>query len=493
MRIGNTLTLGARTVNETRAQFTHSNLLALPTDPVGPAVSIAGVASFGTFPSSPAGAAATGCCRSPTPLSQQRGGHALRAGVDFIYNDDSIRFPRAERGSYAFASLATFLAGTYNNAGFSQTFGEMEVAQGNANAGVYAQDEWRVTTGLTVNLGLRYDLQFLDSVGTDRDNVSPRAGFAWTPSESRNLVVRGSAGLFFDRVPLRAVANALLSANNTTDLGNLQQLNLGLSPAQAGAPQFPAILTAPVPTGHARQPDHDAARPPERLLAPGQPRSGASGGTVGCRQRGLFVSSGAGPADGHQPERALVRRAGHQQRLPAQLRSTPTTASIRRRASPFTTGCSSRSRSVRRSGATTGVSYTLSKSENNVGEFFFSGPIDPYDLSKDWGRSDNDRRHLFVVSGGVNTSMAPATTVWETVSHGFQLSTLLQAYSAAPFNITSGVTTIQGTAGRPVVDGEYIPRNSGVGDEFFSLGLRVSRSFRLGGERASRPWPRCST
>ena len=52
---------------------------------------------------------------------------------------------------------------------------------------------------------------------------------------------------------------------------------------------------------------------------------------------------------------------------------------------------------------------------------------------------------------------------------------MLQAYSAAPFNITSGVTTIQGTAGRPVVDGEFIPRNSGVGDEFFTMSLRVSR------------------
>ena len=52
------------------------------------------------------------------------------------------------------------------------------------------------------------------------------------------------------------------------------------------------------------------------------------------------------------------------------------------------------------------ASYTLSKAENDVGEFFFSGPIDPFDLSKDWGRADNDRRHLFVFSGGVNTPMA---------------------------------------------------------------------------------------
>ena len=53
--VSNTLTIGARTVNETRAQFTYSDLLAPPTDPVGPTVNIAGVATFGTFASSPQG------------------------------------------------------------------------------------------------------------------------------------------------------------------------------------------------------------------------------------------------------------------------------------------------------------------------------------------------------------------------------------------------------------------------------------------------------
>ncbi len=33
---------------------------------------------------------------------------------------------------------------------------------------------------------------------------------------------------------------------------------------------------------------------------------------------------------------------------------------------------------------------------NNVGEAFFNAPIDPFDLSKDWGRSDNDQRHRLV-------------------------------------------------------------------------------------------------
>jgi hypothetical protein len=42
------------------------------------------------------------------------------------------------------------------------------------------------------------------------------------------------------------------------------------------------------------------------------------------------------------------------------------------------------------------------------------------------------------------------------------------------------VTTLQGTAGRPLVNGAFIPRNAGIGPDFFSLNLRLSRSFDLG-------------
>ena len=90
-----------------------------------------------------------------------------------------------------------------------------------------------------MNAGLRYDLQFLESISTDRDNLSPRVGFASSPFESRRTVVRASYGLFYDRVPLRALANALLSASNSTDLANLSQISVSLSPTQAGASVFP--------------------------------------------------------------------------------------------------------------------------------------------------------------------------------------------------------------------------------------------------------------
>src|SRR5262249_5264659 len=51
--ISNTIALSDRTVNETRAQFAYGDLQAPPTDPIGPAVSIAGVAAFGTLSGSP--------------------------------------------------------------------------------------------------------------------------------------------------------------------------------------------------------------------------------------------------------------------------------------------------------------------------------------------------------------------------------------------------------------------------------------------------------
>jgi hypothetical protein len=115
-----------------------------------------------------------------------------------------------------------------------------------------------------------------------------------------------------------------------------------------------------------------------------------------------------------------------------------------------------------------------------VGENFFSSPIDPFDLSKDFGRSDDDQRHRLVLYGSVNSSMGPARTAWELLSHGFQLSSMLQSYSALPFNITSGVTTVRGTTGRPVVNGAFIGRNVGVGNDFFSVSMRLSRTFALG-------------
>jgi hypothetical protein len=139
------------------------------------------------------------------------------------------------------------------------------------------------------------------------------------------------------------------------------------------------------------------------------------------------------------------------------------------------------------------ASYTWSKSMNDVGEAFFNAPLDPTNPMRDWARSDDDQRHRLVFNGTLRTSSEPAATPWARLTHGFQLSAMLQYYSALPFNITSGVTSLQGPTGRPLVNGgvapvnfdvtalEFIPRNAGVGRDFFTVNARVSRRFRVGG------------
>ncbi len=475
----NVWTLSSRTVNETRAQFAHSNLEALSTDRIGPAVSISGVASFGTLSGSPQKRRNT-LFQVVDSLSHQRGAHALRAGVDVLLNSDAINFPRSYRGAYTFSSLANFLSGTYNNSGFTQTFGVVDVEQTNPNVGLYVQDEWKASSTLTLNLGVRYDLQMLETLTTDTNNVSPRVGFAWSPFASRRTVVRGGAGLYFDRVPLRALANALLSARNTTDLASLQQTSISLSPMQAGAPVFPNVLPAAIPSvtlvnlttmdrhlqnAYSRQGSLEAehqlggtatvsaayqyVKGIGLLMSINQnvPGCVAAGTNNGCRPVPTYANnsqySAAGSSNYHGLHVSFIQR-------------------------PSAWG------SYR-------VSYALSKSMNNQGEFFFSSPVDPFDVNKDWGRSDNDQRHRLTVNGTLNTPTAKAETALQKLTYGFQVSGMVQAYSALPFNITSGVTTVQGTAGRPLVNGAFIERNAGVGSDYFSLNTRLSRSFPIGG------------
>jgi hypothetical protein len=477
--VNNTLVIASRTVNETRAQVAYGDLQALPSDPVGPAVSIAGVASFGTLSGSPT-RRVNRLYQFVDNLSHQAGAHALRVGVDFIANDDTITYPRSIRGAYAFSSLANFLAGVYNNAGFTQTFGATVVSQTNPNLGVFVQDEWKAGPSLTINAGLRYDLQFLETIVTDRNNVSPRLGFAWSPSASGRTIVRGSAGIFYDRLPLRALANALLSAGNTTDLTNLRQIGVSLSPTQTGAPVFPNVLSDVVPSitlvnlttmdrgienAHSRQ----ASLEVERQIGE---RSTFGVGYQYLRGRNLIMSinqnvpacAASGTNNGCRPNPAYANNSQYSSVADSNYHGLHLSFNQR----PMRWG------SYR-------VSYTYSKSMNNVGENFFSSPIDPFDLSKDWGRSDDDQRHRLVVTGAITSPMSPAHTLWEQLSHGFQLSGMMQYYSALPFNITSGVTTIQGTTGRPIVNGAFIERNAGRGSDFVTLSLRLSRVFRVAG------------
>ena len=478
LAVSNIATLSSRVVNETRGQFIWSSLEARPTDPIGPAVRISGVASFGTLSVSPT-SRRNDLLEIADNFTYQHGRHAVRAGVDFLHNDATIMFPRAFRGSYTFSSLASFLNGIYTNSGFTQTFGNPVVAQRNPNVGLYVQDEWKVRRGLILNIGVRYDLQFLRTISTDTNNFSPRVGLAWSPFDSNRTIIRGSYGLFYDRVPLRALANALLSAGNTTELANLNQSILTLSPTQDGAPVFPAILESAMPSvtlpnlttmdrhiqnAYSEQVNVEIEQRlgETRIVSIGYqyvrglhlimsinrnaPVCAATGSNNGCRPNPDYGNNSqySSGADSHYDGLyvSFIQRPGRW-------------GSFR-------------------------LSYTYSKALDNVGEFFFSAPIDNFDIWKDYGRSDDDQRHRVVFDGTIRTPMSEGSTLWERMTHGFELSGAVQYYSALPFNIVTGGNTIQGTTARPIENGRYIARNSGSGFDFFTAGARVSRTFTLG-------------
>ena len=457
------VTLSPLAVNETRVQLTRSRLEAPPNDLVGPAVNVSGVASLGTATVSPT-ERDIDLLEIANATTVQRGAHTLKAGADFLYNRVDIAFPGAIQGVYTFSSLANLEAGRYVT--FQQAFGAEDQHQDNPNLGLFVQDEWRVRRDLTLNGGLRYDLQMLpDPVETDADNVSPRLGLAWAPGDART-VVRAGGGLFYDRLPLRAISNALQRDGS--------KYRVAVMPfGTPGAPSFPETLEA-FPAGLLASvttvdPGIENARAwqwngqVERALSAG---SALAVGYLGVRATGLVVSRNVN-----------VPTAPASAGIPNLGRPDPRYANVSRFESIGRARYDGLTVSLRQrfTGALAGrVSYTLSSAKDDAGNAFFFTPQDNSDLAAEWGPSDNDQRHRLVVSATLD---APATG--HVLARGWKLGGVFSYGSKLPFNVLAGADLNDDTSvnDRPAGVG----RNSGRGFSFASLDLRLGRRFDLGG------------
>ena len=254
-------------------------------------------------------------------LSHQAGAHAFRVGVDVLYNDDEVTYPRSARGAYTFSSLANFLSGAYNNAGFTQTFGASAVSQTNPNVGMYAQDEWKITPRVTLNAGLRYDLQFVDAIETDTNNISPRVG-------RRVGAVRGAPhDRARQRRPLlrsRAAARGRQRAavrqqhDGSREPASDQRQPVADAGGRAGVSERARRSGAAV--RHAAESDDDGSGAAECVFASGERRDRAADWRARDGERGVSLHSRPESADVDQSERAELRRVGHEQRLPSDSR-----------------------------------------------------------------------------------------------------------------------------------------------------------------------------
>jgi hypothetical protein len=118
--------------------------------------------------------------------------HAMRVGVLFEAGNYQNVDARNAAGTFTFGSLEAFLAGRPNT--FTQRLGQVDTAFTEYQAGVYWQDDFRVSRSLSMSVGLRQEVQ---SHVADKANLMPRFGFTWNPLGSRTIV-RGGYGVFHD-------------------------------------------------------------------------------------------------------------------------------------------------------------------------------------------------------------------------------------------------------------------------------------------------------
>jgi hypothetical protein len=429
-------------------------------------VNISGAASFGTATFSPTGRNIN-LFELATSFSHQAGRHSLKAGADLLHDGVRIDFPGAIQGVYSFLSIADFLHGNYIN--FQQAFGEPTTRQNNPSVGLFLQGELHLRSNLVWNAGIRYDLQFLPGpIATDINNVSPRVGIAWDPWSDGKTVVRASFGLYYDRIPLRAVANALRRD------GVHYRVAL-LSPAVAGAPVFPYVLPdfpAGLLTGVTTMDPHirssysqQANLQIERELFEGM---SANLGYTYLRGKGLIMSRNLNVPTTRDTSVFNLGRPDPTIANNSQFQSIGDswydgmTFSLSRRPGKFG--------SVR-------VSYTYSKALDTSGNFFFSTPQDNFNIDAERGRSDNNQRHRLAVSGSIDSQRGGYGWL-AALRRGWSLSYVYAYTSALPFNIQTGTDTNGDTNSndRPAEVGH----NSGQGFDFHSLDLRLARSLRFG-------------
>jgi hypothetical protein len=464
--ISDVATLSSRTINETRAQWMHSRLDAPVNDTSGPAVNINGVANFGTATFSPL-ARDTDLFEVSNQFSTERARHSLKAGADFLYNRVDVVFPGATQGLYTFSSLANFQTGRYTT--FQQAFGTTSQQQSNPNLGLFVQNQWRPHPRVTVNAGLRYEAQFLPHpITSDLNNFAPRIGVAYAPG-NRKTVVRASFGIYYDRIPLRATSNGL-------QRDGVKYGVAVLSFGQTGAPLFPNTLES-FPSGlltsiTAIDPDIENSYSEQASLQVERELPGKLSLAVGYQYlRGLHLilsrninvptaSSSAGIPNQGRPDSRFANVSRYESSGDSYYHGL--TASLNRRAGSW---------------ASFRLAYTLSKSIDNAGNFFFSSPQDNFNLRDERGLSDNDQRHRLTLSGSLEAPSTARETAWKRALAGFQLSYIFTYNSPLPFNVQTGTDRNLDTNSndRPV----GIGRNTGRGFSFTSLDLRLSRRFRL--------------
>jgi hypothetical protein len=239
--VQDTWTIGNNKVNEFRFQYARRGLSYFYNTQIpggsDPAVNIPGFAYFGREPYSYIQRVEQRY-QVVDNFSWTMGAHNTKFGVDFNYIPTTATFTVNYGGVYDFGSFSSaslgFVSPVPNDpfpnlsavqaygAGlpgdFIQGIGNPHDSFPNVPLGLFWQDSWRVRPNVTLNYGLRYDIEFppqfksptalalagYDFLGlqkgiqTAKHNFQPRVGIAWDPKGDGKTVVRASYGMFYD-------------------------------------------------------------------------------------------------------------------------------------------------------------------------------------------------------------------------------------------------------------------------------------------------------
>jgi hypothetical protein len=454
-------------------------------------------------------------------VTMVRNNHVIKAGLDVRREYVKSFFFPTIRGLLRYATLDAFVNDTAEAANINKPL------PGGADVVYYrwwdqyyfAQDDWRIGSNLTLNLGLRYELpgnniqslididesilqanngnsvfKLTSAPKADRNNIQPRLGFNWQPTTSREgvlgmitggdrFVVRGGYARTNDYAFLNIALNIASSfpyvaAINRSNLANAFSI-LQATPGGVPVGTDPNLLTRTVVADDFGSPVYDqVSLGIERQLSE---NLAARVGYVGTFGNDLFQTLDGNP---RQPFGG-----------PTGPRVDPTRGVIRLRANTAESWYHSIQTGVEKrfsNGLSAGVHYTWSRFEDTASEIFnpSAGEVavaqDSFNIAADKGRSTYDRPQRLTGNfvwelpwmRGQQNAMAK-------VLGGWQLSSFFTFQSGAPFTVLNGSDPTGALAGIDGLVGNAIRPNLNTDRDLSKMTIEEVRE--AGGAALFRP------
>ena len=252
----------ARTSNEARVQWNAYKFNVLSNDPGGPGLDVQGYGFFGRNIFLPS-YNMIHRYEFADNLSLTRGRHLLQMGFNELLRQDNSSSATFLGGRFEFlqlpgglvspclqepaacglsASIASAPISTLQSwslglpSFYEQGFGNPTYLLSRPFTAAYIQDAWRARPGLTLNAGLRYEVDSQQELlNTYKLDFGPRVSFAWDPLHDQKTVIRGAYGIYYAQVyaQIPAVVKILGNQNGNRQVANTLVSILGLP----GAPE----------------------------------------------------------------------------------------------------------------------------------------------------------------------------------------------------------------------------------------------------------------